>query len=49
MLRWVVGTIGEAEGGPPGAVTVTHPANWGDFKRDVLREALRMVEIPRPG
>jgi len=47
VLRWVVGTIGEAEGGPPGAVTVTHPANWGDFKRDVLREALRMVEIPQ--
>jgi len=48
MLRWVVTTIGEAEGGPPTAVTVTHPANWGEFKRDVLREALRLVEIPTP-
>jgi molecular chaperone DnaK len=48
MLRWVVTTIGEAEGGPPAAVTVTHPANWGEFKRDVLREALRLVEIPTP-
>jgi actin-like ATPase involved in cell morphogenesis len=46
VLRWVVATVGQAEGGPPGAVTVTHPANWGDYKRDVLREALRMVEIP---
>ena len=48
MLRWVVTTIGETEGGPPAAVTVTHPANWGEFKRDVLREALRLVEIPTP-
>lgn len=48
ILRWVVTTISETEGGPPAAVTVTHPANWGEFKRDVLREALRLVEIPRP-
>jgi actin-like ATPase involved in cell morphogenesis len=46
VLRWVVTTIGENEGGPPATVTVTHPANWGEFKRDVLREALRMVEVP---
>jgi len=48
ILRWVVTTISETEGGPPAAVTVTHPANWGEFKRDVLREALRLVEIPTP-
>jgi actin-like ATPase involved in cell morphogenesis len=45
VLRWVIATVGEAEGGPPAAVAVTHPANWGEFKRDVLREALRMVGI----
>jgi actin-like ATPase involved in cell morphogenesis len=47
VLRWVIGTVGETEGGPPASVTVTHPANWGEFKRDVLREALRMVEVPQ--
>jgi actin-like ATPase involved in cell morphogenesis len=45
VLRWVTATISEAEGGPPTAVAVTHPANWGEFKRDVLREALRMVDV----
>src|SRR5688500_3495457 len=45
VLRWVMTTIGQAEGGPPAAVTVTHPANWGEFKRDVLREAMRMVGV----
>ena len=48
MLRWVVATISETEGRPPAAVTVTHPTNWGEFKRDILREALRLVEIPTP-
>jgi actin-like ATPase involved in cell morphogenesis len=48
VLRWVVATIGETEGAPPSAVTVTHPANWGEFKRDVLREALRLVDVPNP-
>jgi actin-like ATPase involved in cell morphogenesis len=46
ILRWVIATVSEGEGGPPDAVTVTHPANWGEFKRDVLREALRMVDLP---
>jgi actin-like ATPase involved in cell morphogenesis len=46
VLRWVTHTIGEAEGGPPSTVTVTHPANWGEYKQDVLREALRMVDLP---
>ncbi|MGH9211065.1 MAG: Hsp70 family protein [Acidimicrobiales bacterium] len=48
VLDWVAATIRETEGGPPGAVTVTHPANWGEFKQDVLREALRMADIPNP-
>ncbi len=46
VLRWVTATVAEAEGGPPAAVTVTHPANWGEFKQDVLREALRLVDLP---
>jgi len=47
MLEWVVSTVAETEGEPPAAVTVTHPANWGAFKQDVLREALRLADLPR--
>ncbi|HEY3142310.1 MAG TPA: hsp70 family protein [Acidimicrobiales bacterium] len=46
VLRWVVATVSETEGVAPAAVTVTHPANWGEFKRDVLREALRLADLP---
>ena len=46
VLRWVVAGVAETEGRRPDAVTVTHPANWGEFKRDVLRQALRWVDLP---
>src|SRR4051794_31496661 len=46
VLRSVVETVTAAEGGPPDIVTVTHPANWGAFKRDVLEQAVRLAGIP---
>jgi actin-like ATPase involved in cell morphogenesis len=45
VLTWVTATVGESEGGPPASITVTHPANWGEFKKDVLREALRLADL----
>ena len=35
----------QQQGGPPDAVTVTHPANWGPFKRDLLDQAVRMAGL----
>jgi molecular chaperone DnaK len=46
VLRWAHDTVASSEGGPPAALTVTHPANWGEYKRDVLREALRLADLP---
>ena len=48
VLRWVHDTVAQNEGGPPVALTVTHPANWGEFKKDVLREALRLADLRIP-
>ena len=39
LLRDVLASVGEREGGPPLAVALTHPANWGEFKIDLLRQA----------
>lgn len=36
LLAWVVGSVSELEGGPPERVTVTHPANWGPYKLELL-------------
>jgi len=45
LLRWVVERVAEAEGGPADGVAVTHPANWGPFKIDLLRQAIRMADM----
>ena len=45
LLEHVLQTVAAQQGGPPDAVTVTHPANWGPFKRDLLEQAVRMAGL----
>ncbi len=45
VLAFVHRTVSQLEGGPPAATVVTHPANWGPFKRDVLVQGLRLAGI----
>jgi glycine betaine/choline ABC-type transport system substrate-binding protein/actin-like ATPase involved in cell morphogenesis len=44
-LDWVVGDVSRTEGEPPAALAVTHPANWGEYKLDLLRQAVRHVGL----
>ena len=41
LLRDVLAAAGEREGGSPAAVALTHPANWGEFKVDLLRQSAK--------
>jgi actin-like ATPase involved in cell morphogenesis len=45
MVRDVVALVTEREGGPPDAITLTHPANWGPFKLDLLQQAARLAGL----
>ncbi len=45
LLRWVVDRVAEREGTPPEQVAVTHPANWGHYKLDLLRQAVRHADL----
>ena len=45
LLAWVVGVATERQGGPPDHVCVTHPANWGPFKRDLLGQAIELAGL----
>jgi actin-like ATPase involved in cell morphogenesis len=45
MLRWVFDQVTELEGGPPAAVGVTHPANWGAYKLELLDQAIRIAGL----
>ena len=45
VLRHVVDTVAAREGGEPAGLAVTHPANWGEFKTDVLRQACHLADL----
>ena len=44
LLRHVLDTVGRLQDGPPTVLTVTHPANWGPYKREQLDQALRLAD-----
>jgi len=45
LLRWVVDHVTQREGAAPDSIAVTHPANWGQFKTDLLSQAIRNADI----
>ena len=46
LLRTVVEQTTSVEGGRPDRVAVTHPANWGFYKIDLLTQAVRLADLP---
>src|SRR5262245_34747768 len=46
LLRAVVSEVVTREGAAPASVCVSHPANWGPYKIDLLRQAVRMADLP---
>ncbi len=36
LVRWVVDRVAEREGGPADRIAVTHPASWGQHKKELL-------------
>ena len=47
LLSLVIGTVTEREGAPPEEVVLTHPANWGRYKRELMDQVIRMADCPR--
>ena len=45
LLRWVLQQTTERLGSPPTSVTLTRPANWGEFKLDLLRDVARLADV----
>ncbi|HTF10166.1 MAG TPA: Hsp70 family protein, partial [Asanoa sp.] len=48
LLRWTLDEVATREGGAPRAITVSHPANWGPYKTDLLRQAVRLSGVEDP-
>jgi actin-like ATPase involved in cell morphogenesis len=45
LLGWVLERATERQGGPPDTVVLTHPANWSQYKLDLLRQAAAMADV----
>ena len=45
LLRWVVGAASERMGGQPAEVILTHPANWGPFRLELLDQVAVMAGV----
>ncbi|HEX3393715.1 MAG TPA: Hsp70 family protein [Acidimicrobiales bacterium] len=45
LLSRVVDLVAEREGGPPTMVTVSHPANWGAYRMDLLGEIVDLAGL----
>lgn len=47
VVRWVVDSVSERNGGPPSSVTIAHPANWGPYKRELLQQAAALAGLDK--
>lgn len=45
LLDTVLGVVAQREGGPPESLGITHPANWGPYKKDILEQAIRLADV----
>ena len=45
LLRGIVLRVSEQLGGPPAAIALCHPASYGEYKIDLLRQAVRQADI----
>ena len=49
LLGHVVRTVAAQQGGRPGHITLTHPANWGPYKRELFEQVPRLTGVDRVG
>jgi actin-like ATPase involved in cell morphogenesis len=45
LLRAIYDQVVEQHGEAPDAIVLTHPANYGPYKLDLLREAVRLADV----
>jgi hypothetical protein len=43
LLKSVIDLVSERQGGPPDAIALTHPANWGGYKLELFDQTVRSL------
>jgi YVTN family beta-propeller protein len=46
LLADSIARVSEAEGAPPRNVVLTHPANWGPYRRELFEEVPQLAGVP---
>ena len=47
LLADTVAKVTETEGAPPANVVLTHPANWGPYRRELFEEVPQLAGLPQ--
>ena len=47
LLRWTTDEVAKQEGSAPESIAVTHPANWGPYKTDLLGQSIRLAGLDK--
>lgn len=45
LLKFVIATVTERQGGAPEAIALTHPANWGGYKLELFDQTVRRAGL----
>ncbi len=45
ILKYVMAEVSKREGGDPDHIAISHPANWGPYKIDLLHQGIRRAGI----
>jgi actin-like ATPase involved in cell morphogenesis len=45
LLSWVVAQVTERQGSAPDHITLTYPANWGPYKRELFDQTIAMADL----
>jgi molecular chaperone DnaK len=48
LLRSVIDDVATREGGPATRICISHPANWGPYKRDLVDQVVRLADVDLP-
>ena len=47
LLGWVTAEVAKLQGAGADHLAISHPANWGSYKKDLLAQAVRMADLPQ--
>jgi len=48
LIKWIVALASTERGEAPAGIAITHPANWGPYKIELLGDVITLAELTNP-